>query len=91
MNKLELEAFFTQAKKSRVQHSVDDRLFALEFMVCAISASLADKERDSFLKTMNSLSESFDPSKDLTLKAIADLNVLGADFKTLSNQLANEK
>lgn len=91
MNKQKIAEFFEEAKASRTKHSVNDRLVALEFMVCSIAAALEGSAKETHLKTMNSLSENFDPMKDPTLKAIADLNVLSADFKDLANQLADQK
>lgn len=87
MNKQELEQFLTEAKASRTKHSVNDRLFALEVMVSSIAASLEGDTRNHFLKSMNSISETLDPMQDTTIKAIADLNVLGSDFKELSKKL----
>ncbi|HDR2486712.1 hypothetical protein EJE23_17255 [Enterobacter chengduensis] len=88
MEKQNIEIFLNQAKESRTKHSVADRLFALEVMACALGASLEGDSRDTFLKLMNSISENIDPMADNTIKAIADLNVLSANFKTLSNQIA---
>ncbi|TCQ89247.1 hypothetical protein EC840_104153 [Rahnella sp. JUb53] len=85
-----LETFFEQAKSSRLKHSTGDRLIALEVMVCAIGASLEGNSREQFLNTMNTFSENWDPMKDTTIKAIADLNVLSSDFVTIFNQSANK-
>lgn len=85
MDKQKMENFLSLAKNSRAKHSTSDRLIALEVMVCSIGASLEGSSRENFLKTMNSFSETLDPMKDTTLKAIADLNVLSSDFKNLAN------
>ena len=85
MDKQKLETFLSLAKDSRTKHSTGDRLFALEVMVCSIGASLEGNSRESFLKTMNSFSETLNPMQDTALKAIADLNVLSANFKDLAN------
>lgn len=90
MDNQQLETFFEQAKDSRLKHSTEDRLIALEMMVSAIGASLEGTSRENFLKSINSFSENFNPMKDSTIKAIADLNVLSADFKTFFNQSADE-
>jgi hypothetical protein len=82
MQRQQLDTFFEQAKESRLQHTVNDRLIALEVMICAIGASLDENSRKNFLKIMNTFSETNDPMKDATLKAIADLNVLSAGFKS---------
>jgi hypothetical protein len=87
MEKQNIEIFLNQAKESRAKHSTEDRLFALEVMACALGASLEGESRDNFLKVMNSISENINPMNNSVIKAIADLNVLSADFKTLSNQL----
>ncbi|MEW5560234.1 hypothetical protein AB1287_08285 [Enterobacter asburiae] len=91
MEKQKIETFLNQAKDSRIKHSTEDRLFALEVMTCALGASLEGDARDKFLKVMNSISENINPMADTTIKAIADLNVLSADFKTLSNQIESVK
>jgi DNA polymerase III delta prime subunit len=90
MNNKNLENFLAQAKDSRAAHSVNDRLFALEAMVCSIGASLDEESRANFLKLMNSFSENINPVTNSTVKAIADLNVLSADFKTMLNQATAE-
>ncbi|WP_145569668.1 hypothetical protein [Yersinia mollaretii] len=82
-NKVKLVQFFDDAKQSRVSHSVGNRLVALEFMVCAVGASLDGENRERFLAIMNSFSVAHDSNQDDTFKAIADLNVLSADFKNL--------
>lgn len=91
MEKQNIEIFLNQAKESRVKHSTEDRLFALEVMACALGASLEGESRDNFLKVMNSISDNINPMTNSAIKAIADLNVLSADFKTLSNQLEAAK
>lgn len=91
MEKQKIETFLDQAKDSRTKHSAEDRLFALEVMACALGASLEGESRDNFLAMMNSISENINPMSDTVIKAIADLNVLSANFKTLSNQLAAGK
>lgn len=90
MDNQQLATFFNQAKDSRLKHSTEDRLIALEMMVAAIGASLEGTSRDDFLKSINSFSENFNPMKDSTIKAIADLNVLSSNFKTFFNQSADE-
>lgn len=90
MDTQKMETFLAQAKDSRTKHSVNDRLFALEIMISAIGASLEGSSRDNFLKSMNSISETLDPMKDSTIKAIADLNVLSADVKTFFSQSVDD-
>ncbi|NJC99689.1 hypothetical protein [Candidatus Erwinia dacicola] len=91
MNKQEIAEFFEEAKASRTKDSFDDRLVAIEFMVCSIAAALEGSAKETSINTMNSFSENLDPLRDSTLKAVADLNVLTGDFRTLSNQLAESK
>lgn len=91
MTAQELEIFYIGVQVSRSKHSDKDRLIALEIALCSIAASLEGSTKETFLKTMNSFSKNLEPSQYRTIKAIADLNVLCADFNTLSNRLADQK
>lgn len=88
-NEVELQNFFQKARKSREVHSVEDRILSLEIMTCAIAASFEGKSRENFLTMMNSHSHVNNPMKNSTFKAVADLNVLSADFITEFNNLKN--
>ncbi|HDU8584202.1 hypothetical protein ACMGDF_05485 [Morganella morganii] len=89
-NRDALQNFFQMARKSREVHSLEDRILALEVMTCAIAASLEGTSRENFLDIMNSHSHVNTPGKNDTFKAVADLNVLSADFVTTFSTLKNK-
>ncbi|CAG9421005.1 MULTISPECIES: hypothetical protein [Providencia] len=89
-NKSELQDFFQQARKSREVHNIEDRILALEMMTCAIAASLEGKSRENFLTMMNSHSHVNNPMKNSSFKAVADLNVLSANFISEFEALKNK-
>ncbi len=85
-NKDKLNEFFSMAIESRPKHSSEDRLIAVEVMVCAIAASLEGDAMENFLKIMNSFSET-QSMRIPTNKAIADLSVLSANFKSYGDSI----
>ncbi|WP_272653919.1 MULTISPECIES: hypothetical protein [unclassified Providencia] len=85
-----LQDFFQAARNSREAHRMEDRILALEMMTCAIAASLEGKSRENFLTIMNSHSHVNNPMKNSAFKAVADLNVLSANFISEFNKLKNE-
>ncbi|TXE26905.1 hypothetical protein [Serratia ureilytica] len=85
-NKDKLNEFFSMAIESRPKHSLENRLIAVEVMVCAIAASLDGDSRGNFLKIMNSFSETQSMRKP-TNKAVADLSVLSAKFKSYGDSI----
>ena len=80
-NEGSINEFLSEAKSSRLKHSAEDRIFALEVMVSAIGASIEGDAHKNLCSIMNSFSEASEPTQNKTLKAVADLNVLSGDFK----------